>query len=139
MMLGNRLAYTGTISGVVCGAAASGRWGMSGFSDTVLVMYAPISREISVPGFRFMPLSESVIKDVTMNGKFFITTPFQTLMDMVEYGTDVEIVCQSILWWEDKYGNLDEIVAGFKDRGLYKEYCEWYEPYLEDSRFKGHV
>ena len=132
-MRSNYLVKNGMIPGIVCCNTASGLLGMSRCSDWKFDFFANIPEEINSTYIRYIPLADNEIIQTQKVGNLTVTTPFQTIMDLIRYDGDIEFICESLEWWKDNFGGLTDIITGLKDRGLYNKYIEFYLPYYEDS------
>ena len=130
MITGNVLVRYGYVPGIVCCSSASGILGMSGCSDWKFSMYCPHTVSIDSRWFKFYPMPEEEIETQVVNG-LTVTTPFQTIIDMIRFNCDVEYTTDSLSWWAYKYSNLDYITDTLKERGLYERYVEDYLPYFK--------
>ncbi len=96
MIYGDSLVYNKNIPCVVCCSSASGIQGMCNADDTVISMYAPISKRLATRYYTYFPEQPSA-ETVLFNG-YTVTSPFQTIMDMVKFECDIEFTVDSMKW-----------------------------------------
>jgi hypothetical protein len=101
---------------------------MCGADDIVVSMYAPIAKRISSRNYAFFP-EQPGAEIIRCNG-YDITSPFQTIRDMIKFECDVEFTIDSLKWWERKYGSLNTIFEALKERGLYESYLDNYAEWM---------
>jgi hypothetical protein len=128
MIYGDALVYDKKIPGVVCCSSASGIQGMCGADDVVVSMYAPIAKRISSRNYAFFP--EQPDAEIIRYNGYDVTSPFQTIIDMIKFECDVEFTTDSLKWWKRKYGSLDRIFEALKERGLYESYLDNYAEWM---------
>jgi len=115
----------------LCCWSAAAMNGMSGSYDWNWSFYADISKPIRAADMTVFPKPDEDIQTHRV-GKLTVTTPFQTLMDLVRWDCEMEFVFQAMDWWERTHGSLDEIWEGFARRGLTGKYEAEYAPYRDD-------
>ncbi len=130
MIYGNVLARRDLIPGTVCCSFASGVQGMSGADDMVVSIYAPLTERMTSRFFAFFPQQPGA-EVIKYNG-YTVTSPFQTIMDMIKFECDIEFTTDSLKWWKRKYGSLDVIFDALKERGLYETYLENYAEWMDE-------
>jgi hypothetical protein len=130
MIYGDALVYEKKIPGVVCCSSASGIQGLCGADDTVVSMYAPVPKRITSRNYAFFPNQQDA--ETIQHFGYTVTSPFQTIMDMIKFECDIEFTTDSLKWWKRKYGSLDVIFDALKERGLYESYLENYAEWMEE-------
>ena len=135
MIYGNNLLYAGGFDSVICCSSAAGFHGMCMKGSNKLDFYVKTSNppENSLY-YRFFSISSFDDIEIEEVNGIQLTTPKQSILDMIKYDCYMEFVCDSLDWWSRKYGSLSEIENLLKKNDLYSKYLEEYYPYLEDSR-----
>jgi hypothetical protein len=128
----NSVVSNGYVNGVVCCETASGLLGMStaGERNFQFLFESDTMPPIRSRYFSYFPVADLASVPTQKSCGFTVTTPLQTIMDMIRFECYNEFVCDSIRWWKDKYDNLDVIESKLKELGLFERYEEDYAPYL---------
>ena len=136
MLIGNSLVRYGFVPGVICLSSASGILGMSNEADLRYSLYSDeISEPISARYFNIIPVDNLAEVETQKVGSLTVTTPLRTIIDMIRHDCAVEFVCDSLDWWESKYGNLGDVEKSLKQYGLYEKYMSDYYPFFEDKSY----
>jgi len=130
-MPSNILARQGRISGVLCCWSAAAQFGLSNSYDNNWSYYANVSSVVKSMPFTIFPFPNEPLQ-TTQKGKYTLTTPLQTVVDLVRWDCEVEFVLQALERWETWKGNLDEVWHELNRLNLMQKYREDYEPYRNE-------
>ena len=119
------------MKGIICCWSAASLQGMSGSYSWNWSFYADISTPIRATNATIFPFPDEHV-ETTAVGKLVVTTPYQTIIDLIRWDCEMEFVFQAMTWWERKHGSLFLLWEGLSKRGLTKKYEEEYAPFRSD-------